>query len=424
MVCASQMLEHLPYETALQAFAEMIRVSRRHVVISLPDARPVWQYRYHVPKFGTRFLLFPRPILKQLEHVFDGEHGRSTSRGMDRPGHQRFFMFFSYFKNGESVAFSEKTSVVIPAYRSEKTIQRTIRSAMESKGIGVDVIVVEDGVFDQTADRIRSLPFSINHVAFEKNQGAQRARNHGLGLVRTETVMFLDSDDYIDEQLLFALHKRLVETGAAMAFGPYRLESSTRSSSPITYPKLGETRYEVANRWLRGKSGPPPCSVMWSTSAVRAIGGWDERMVRNQDGEVVLRALRSGCAITSTLEGVGTYWHHQGERVSKRKSAESYTSQEIILEQMRSWNKTDQKACLSEAIASFCLQTALAAYRDKLHDVYTFWIQQWRQAGGTLRLSPNDFLSEKFKKIIFSSFGMDRGAALILLLRGIRGGFF
>ena len=74
VVCAFQMLEHLPYKTALQAFAEMVRVSRQHVVISLPDARPVWQYRYHVPKFGTRSLLFPRPILKQPEHVFDGEH--------------------------------------------------------------------------------------------------------------------------------------------------------------------------------------------------------------------------------------------------------------------------------------------------------------------------------------------------------------
>ena len=74
VVCAFQMLEHLPYETALQAFAEMVRVSRRHVVISLPDARPVWPYRFHVPKFGTRSLLFPRPILKQPEHVFDGEH--------------------------------------------------------------------------------------------------------------------------------------------------------------------------------------------------------------------------------------------------------------------------------------------------------------------------------------------------------------
>ena len=74
VVCAFQMLEHLPYEITLQAFAEMVRVSRRHVVISLPDARPVWQYRFHVPKFGTHALLFPRPIMKQPEHVFDGEH--------------------------------------------------------------------------------------------------------------------------------------------------------------------------------------------------------------------------------------------------------------------------------------------------------------------------------------------------------------
>ena len=34
----------------------MVPVSRRHVVISLPDARPMWQYRFHVP------------------NVFDGKH--------------------------------------------------------------------------------------------------------------------------------------------------------------------------------------------------------------------------------------------------------------------------------------------------------------------------------------------------------------
>ncbi len=74
VVCAFQMLEHLPYETAMQAFAEMVRVSRRHVVISLPDARPVWPYRIHIPKLGAWYLLFPRPILKQSKHIFDGEH--------------------------------------------------------------------------------------------------------------------------------------------------------------------------------------------------------------------------------------------------------------------------------------------------------------------------------------------------------------
>lgn len=74
VVCAFQMLEHLPYENAMQAFAEMVRVSRRHVVISLPDARPVWPYRLHIPKLGTLSLLVPRPILTRREHVFDGEH--------------------------------------------------------------------------------------------------------------------------------------------------------------------------------------------------------------------------------------------------------------------------------------------------------------------------------------------------------------
>jgi ubiquinone/menaquinone biosynthesis C-methylase UbiE len=74
VVCAFQMLEHLPYQAALQAFSEMVRVSRRHVVISLPDARPVWPYWIHIPKFGNLALLFPRPIMKQPEHVFDGEH--------------------------------------------------------------------------------------------------------------------------------------------------------------------------------------------------------------------------------------------------------------------------------------------------------------------------------------------------------------
>lgn len=74
IVCAFQMLEHLPYEKSLQAFSEMARVSRRHVIVSLPDAKPMWRYLFHLPKFGTRDFLVPRPAHQPLEHKFDGEH--------------------------------------------------------------------------------------------------------------------------------------------------------------------------------------------------------------------------------------------------------------------------------------------------------------------------------------------------------------
>ncbi|MEI6267749.1 MAG: class I SAM-dependent methyltransferase [Methylococcaceae bacterium] len=74
VVCAFQMLEHLPYETALEAFCEMVRVCKHHVIISLPDARPMWRYQIHVPKLGPLDFLLPRPQIKSPVHKFDGEH--------------------------------------------------------------------------------------------------------------------------------------------------------------------------------------------------------------------------------------------------------------------------------------------------------------------------------------------------------------
>ncbi len=74
VVCAFQVLEHLPYEQSCRAFSEMVRVSRRHVVISLPDAKPVWFYRLDLPKLGTREFLLPHPLSSPRIHEFDGEH--------------------------------------------------------------------------------------------------------------------------------------------------------------------------------------------------------------------------------------------------------------------------------------------------------------------------------------------------------------
>ena len=73
-VCAFQMLEHLPYESSLQAFGEMARISRNNIVLSLPDAEPVWRYVFHVPKLGILDWSVRRPFSRLKRHQFDGEH--------------------------------------------------------------------------------------------------------------------------------------------------------------------------------------------------------------------------------------------------------------------------------------------------------------------------------------------------------------
>lgn len=74
VVCAFQMLEHLPYMQSLQAFAQMARVASKAVIISLPDVRPVWRYSLHLPRIGQKRWLLPRPLWRPHSHRFDGEH--------------------------------------------------------------------------------------------------------------------------------------------------------------------------------------------------------------------------------------------------------------------------------------------------------------------------------------------------------------
>lgn len=84
VVAAFQILEHLPFDRFEDALRELKRVSRCHVLISLPDAWPRWNYAFYLPKFGEVQVSVPRPRLRAQEHRFDGQHYWEISkRGFD-----------------------------------------------------------------------------------------------------------------------------------------------------------------------------------------------------------------------------------------------------------------------------------------------------------------------------------------------------
>jgi len=62
VVAAFQILEHIPYDEFLVALGQLQRVSKKHVVISVPDAQMVCSIEIKAPKIGTRRLSFPVPI--------------------------------------------------------------------------------------------------------------------------------------------------------------------------------------------------------------------------------------------------------------------------------------------------------------------------------------------------------------------------
>jgi SAM-dependent methyltransferase len=72
VACAFEVLEHLPFEQFDRAVAELCRVARTHVIISLPHFGPMLSFSLKIPFFPLIRFAFKIPFPKK--HVFNGQH--------------------------------------------------------------------------------------------------------------------------------------------------------------------------------------------------------------------------------------------------------------------------------------------------------------------------------------------------------------
>ncbi|MBU2623748.1 MAG: glycosyltransferase family 2 protein [Proteobacteria bacterium] len=85
-------------------------------------------------------------------------------------------------------------SVIIPAYNVESCLSRAVLSALEQVPPPLEVIVINDGSTDRTAEVARGFGERIRYLE-QPNQGQGAARNAGLAVAAGEYVAFLDADD-------------------------------------------------------------------------------------------------------------------------------------------------------------------------------------------------------------------------------------
>ncbi len=97
---------------------------------------------------------------------------------------------------------SFSVSVVIPAYNAEATIERAIESVLRQTRPPEEIIVVDDGSTDRTAEKVRQYEPKVRYL-YELNNGPSNARNLGiLSAQQGEWVAFLDADDeWLPEKL-------------------------------------------------------------------------------------------------------------------------------------------------------------------------------------------------------------------------------
>lgn len=123
---------------------------------------------------------------------------------------------------------TERISIITPAYKAEPFIAEAIRSVQAQDHLDWEMLIVDDGSPDNTADVVAGFAEADSRIRLirQKNSGPAMARQRALEAAQGRYIAFLDADDYwlpgkLSRQLAF-----MREHGAAVSFTRFRRISS------------------------------------------------------------------------------------------------------------------------------------------------------------------------------------------------------
>lgn len=132
----------------------------------------------------------------------------------------------SPFCNNVNSVFKTDLSIIIPAFNVEKYITECIESIINQRtNFTFQVLIINDGSSDSTKDILNYYEenYSFVKVIHQENRGFSGARNRGLEKLDSKYVMFVDSDDMIDDDSIDNLLKAAYETNADIVQGNYEV---------------------------------------------------------------------------------------------------------------------------------------------------------------------------------------------------------
>ncbi len=144
-------------------------------------------------------------------------------------------------------------SIIIPVYNAESSIVVCLDRLSKQLTGNYELIIVDDGSVDNSLIVINK--FIENHseskikVISQKNQGAGAARNTGINAAEGEYIVFIDADDYVDNDFLDKTEKIIRECDVDVVFVDIVREDE--KGNVIRYERMSDYRKLSRDRMIR-----------------------------------------------------------------------------------------------------------------------------------------------------------------------------
>ena len=248
-------------------------------------------------------------------------------------------------------------SILIPAYNAEELLAYTLQSAIAQTWQRKEIIVIDDGSTDRTAEVARRFASKDVKVVSTANQGLSAAVNHAYKLSQGDYIQELDADDLLApdkiEKQLAALREgdsKRILLSSPWAYFYFRTRRARfvrnalwEDLSPAEWllRKMGQNLHMQNATWLV------------SRELAEAAGPWDTSLRYDQDGEYFCRVLLVSEGTRFVPEGRVFYRASGGGRISFIGDSDS--KKESLLHSMRMHIQSLRSLEDSERVRRACL---------------------------------------------------------------------
>ncbi len=199
-------------------------------------------------------------------------------------------------------------SVIVPTYNAAPFISDAIECVLTQDYPADEIIVVDDGSTDMTAQVVAGFGGAVRYV-HQENQGPAGARNVGLRLARGRLITFLDADDLWAPSTLRVLRDRMVcDPGAEIVLG--LIQYMRRATKGSLFEPFGEPCFSLSLD-----------AALFRREVFDKVGFFDTSRRSSEDIDWFLRARESGAALQVINDVVLFYRRHNDNLTRDRESS-------------------------------------------------------------------------------------------------------
>lgn len=223
---------------------------------------------------------------------------------------------------------SALVSVIIPVYNLEEYIEHCIKSILNQTYTNVEVICVDDGSKDSSAQVIAKLVENDDRVRYiyQDNAGVSAARNKGLENVTGDYVMFVDGDDYMHYQAVEVLVNCIEKSTFSLVCAPEKKSYTTDEEMPeIDDYSCEEASHKDLFSYKYGSVlGKSVWSKIMDADVAKSVK-FVESYSNGEDANYIIKILDSGIKVGVINKNLYYYYERENSCVMTRFTEKKFS---------------------------------------------------------------------------------------------------